>query len=70
VRTDANAMVCTVLPTLPEATAARTGYLIVDLVSRTQGRDAQPPARVHLYTTGPGRYAIVGLERPGDFDAP
>jgi hypothetical protein len=70
VRTDANAMVCTRLPALPEATDARPGYLIVDLVSRTRDEDAQPPLRVHLYTTGAGRYLIVGLERPDDSDAP
>jgi hypothetical protein len=69
-RTDANAMVCTALPAWPEATATRPGYLIVDLVSRTRGKGTEPPARVHLYATGPGQYAIVGLERPRNSGAP
>ena len=42
-------------------------YLALDVVAATPGAETTAPARVHLYQLGPGRYQVVGLERP---DAP
>lgn len=67
----AGARVCIPLPDV-QGQKSSPEYLTVDVLAGTTRSTIawQPPARVHLYQTAPGRYRIVGLERPDSEDAP
>jgi hypothetical protein len=65
-----DARVCAELPRLPDASAERPVYVVVDVVAQTAGRETASPARVHLYATGPDTLRVVGLERPAAGEAP
>lgn len=56
--------VCARLPPVPGASPDRPGYLVVDLVASTPGRETTGPARVHLYHLGGGGFRVVALARP------
>jgi hypothetical protein len=64
------ARVCAELPRLPDASAERPVYLVVDVVAQTAGQETTSPARVHLYAMGPETLEVVGLERPAHGEAP
>jgi hypothetical protein len=58
------ARVCAALPPAPQ----RAGYLVIDVVTGTAGRDRPGPARVHLLIDERGA-RVLGLERPERGDA-
>lgn len=54
--------VCVETPRVPGASAARPGYVVIDVVARTEGRETTGPLRIHAYDLG-DEVRVVGLER-------
>lgn len=63
------ATVCLAIPRAVGASARAPGYLVIDVLASTEGRDRPGPLRVHAYDLG-AEIRIVGIERPSGNGAP
>ena len=54
--------VCVQTPRVPGASPERPGYLVIDVVARTEGRETTGALRMHAYDLG-ANVRVVGLER-------
>ncbi|MBC7174139.1 MAG: hypothetical protein H5U40_16975 [Polyangiaceae bacterium] len=63
--------ICVSLPNVVDARLEHPAYLIIDLAALDGWHDKEAaPLRIHVYQFGPGRYKLVGLERPDNAAPP